>query len=1155
MKTSRGRRLSRARLETVLNSILTYIAGLIVALLFAALVGPNLIDWNKFRGEIEAQASKVAGAPVRIDGDIHLRILPAPHMTLGAVRIVATAPQGLSPNMALFAEIDAEVALTPLIAGDIRVTSVRIVRPQINLEVLPDGTTNWSAFELPDAEPEGGMFSLASVSLEKATFENGVVVYENRENGRRWRAEEVSGEVIATSLVGPLRAEIEAIVDGVPVGLRLGLGEFSGRKAFQVTADLQLRDRPAKFLFSGVATEFSAAARLDGNSRLELGTNGDNGPLRIDGGVVATAQSATFRNLVLVAGGTALNGSAQARWDERPVFSLDLASENFTAAPLLSRLAAGPAASDIPFANLLVVPRPDWIDGTIGISVATLALPDSIVRNAELKLALADGVLSVETARGELGGRTEISVTGELGDLEGVPIFTGRIEARSGSLAGLAQWLAASEHGNEAATRNAARGDAPFSARGRLRVAPDAIGLSNLEADYAADLASPSLRGDISYRQVDDRLHLDADLDATAFDADRLRALLSGEREWLEFLAAHDVGLRLRAGRLRIWDQDVSGLDMEATLISGRLDVPRLEVKDVAGARFSFSGQLTDVTTGRRDDVKGNFVSHVEGERFGGLLALGGFAVPDASGPVSLEIAGTSGAAPDSALRVDTLTLKGAVRGSRVDAVLKRRHGEDGLEGLDIIANAANDEGRVLLQQLGLDPDDSVTAPGSVSLQLESTVDKPYQVNFRANVGSMTLTARGQAADPFEALHFEGRADIAAPGVLPAFAAFGAPAPLSRWIEDQAAGPGFVFSSAVVWDKQSLALSNMESVAGNFRLSGDVTWRAGDGDKRPSLAGRLDANAFELTSLASTADEVWPAAALDWSMLAALDGEIDLKAGTVRLGSLAFGDVTTHLSLSHGVLSASPFIGQFAGGRVSLGARIEGGDGSPGIGLTVLVEEAELGRIFREAFGESPGKGRVTLSAQLQAQGRSWLALVASAAGTGTIRVDNMAFAPLDVAGFGAELVALTDIEEFPVLLRDKLATGETAVRGLDGALAVEEGVLRLSEDGLSLEGGTARLDAVYDLPRLASDAKLVITPERPEGAPVYSIVTMGRGRQVEVKMQTLELQGFIAARLLAESLKDAGGVPGDLRELMDLPADIRGGSAPRPLPRPAVTP
>ena len=497
-----------------MNSILTYIAGIIVALLFAALVGPNLIDWNKFRGDFEAQASYALGAPVRIDGDIRLRILPAPHMTLRKVKIVNTHSAAQSAHLATFEEIDAEVALTPLITGDISVTSVRIVRPQINLEVFPDGTTGgrrtsrrdgrrWLFFARLD-QPRRGAIREWRNFIRKPRL------------GRRWKAEQVGGEVIATSLVGPLRAEIEAIVDGVPLALRFGFGEFAGGKAFQVTTDIRLRDRPARFLFSGVATEFSAAARLDGNGRLEIG--GDDAPVRIDSGLVAAAQSVTFRNLVLSAGGTTLSGAAQARWADRPVFSLELASENFTAAPLLERLLPDGGDGDMPHAALLALPLPGWIDGGVNVSVGALALPGAIVRNAELTLALANGLLDVETARGrKLGGQSEVSLTGRLTRRDDKPDFDGRIDARSGHSR---RWRIGSPP-------TMAR-SMPAMSRARFLGAGTLAGDARCGRVYGADRRSCARSGDTiasRQRRLPDRRHrplIDADLRATRFDADPL---------------------------------------------------------------------------------------------------------------------------------------------------------------------------------------------------------------------------------------------------------------------------------------------------------------------------------------------------------------------------------------------------------------------------------------------------------------------------------------------------------------------------------------------------------------------------------------------------------------------------------------------------------
>ena len=59
----------------------TTLLGLAIAFilaLIAALVGPYFIDWNRFRPQFEAEASKVVGAPVRVAGALDARLLPTP---------------------------------------------------------------------------------------------------------------------------------------------------------------------------------------------------------------------------------------------------------------------------------------------------------------------------------------------------------------------------------------------------------------------------------------------------------------------------------------------------------------------------------------------------------------------------------------------------------------------------------------------------------------------------------------------------------------------------------------------------------------------------------------------------------------------------------------------------------------------------------------------------------------------------------------------------------------------------------------------------------------------------------------------------------------------------------------------------------------------
>ncbi|WP_421863361.1 AsmA family protein [Parvibaculum sp.] len=1147
-----------------MNSILTYIAGLLVLLLFAALIGPSLVDWNQFRDEIEAQASEAAGRPVSIDGDIRFRILPEPHFTLGKIKIghnpnADSLPSNL--NFATFAEIDGEVALAPLLSGDIEITRVRIIEPEFNLEVLPDGSGNWRGLEIAARMPEEGMFSLASISLEKASFVDGTINYRNRLNDRSWKAEEVAGDVVATSLLGPLRSELKAKVEGVPVAIRLGLGSFGGQKAFRVTTEVDVQDRALTFLFSGVATEFSLAARLDGNARIEFSRDEEkdsgSAPIKANAGMVIDARQTTLRNLAIEMAGTTLGGTAEIRWDRTPVFSAALVSDSFTIDPLLDRLDASQEIEGVSLLDrLLTLPLPATLEGDAAVETAVLGMRGAIIRDAKLDLSLSGGVLTVAAASATLGGPTKINANGEFTAAEDGLRFDGMAKLESANLQGLKNWIADAE-GAEREESSSATRSFPLSAQASLRLAPGEYDFSDIRAAYAHVLGQPQLQGNLTWQDSDSRSRIGANLDVADFSFDPLLALFPGGSDLLGFFDAHDIALEMTAEKFGLYGQIYGDVETDLLLEAGKLTVSRLEAGDAAGAQLSFAGELTGVTTGKRDDVRGTFTGTIKAQRFGGLLGVGGIEVPNVEGPVDVVVTGSSGEADDSMSRVDTLTLKGSVRGSRVDGVVKRMHeGNDGVDRLEIIGNAVNEEGRVLLEQLGLSPREGLEGSGMVSVQLSGTTGS-YETNFRVNVNGTTLTARGNVDDPFEALKFEGRAEIAASGVIHALGAFGAPDALANWIGDQASGPGFVFSSAVVWDKDSLKLDGFESVAGSFRLSGDAQWHAGDGDKLPQLTGKFESNAVDLTSLVTVPDEGegrWPARGLDWSPLAAFDADTELKTERLTLGPLGASDVTSHIAVSHGVLTASPFSGNFADGRLSAGVRVEGGSGEPGIGLTLLVEEASLGQAFSQAFGASPGSGRLAFNAQLQGQGRSWLALVSSVSGVGKFDVADATMRPFDLEAFGERLSGITSIEAFPSLVSGTLWQGETAASDVGGDFEMKDGVLRFEDDAIGLEGGAAKVTATYDLPRLASQAEMTVMPVQPEGAPAFDVVARGQAGSMKVETNMIALQDFVAKRILSRDLEETGAdVPDELRDLMELPVSNGTSQPATPMPRPSA--
>src|SRR6201997_1470749 len=78
--------------DPVQTTLLGLAIAFIVALV-AALIGPYFIDWNQFRPQFEAEATRVLGTPVRVAGELDARLLPTPSLRLR--KVVVGGPNDL----------------------------------------------------------------------------------------------------------------------------------------------------------------------------------------------------------------------------------------------------------------------------------------------------------------------------------------------------------------------------------------------------------------------------------------------------------------------------------------------------------------------------------------------------------------------------------------------------------------------------------------------------------------------------------------------------------------------------------------------------------------------------------------------------------------------------------------------------------------------------------------------------------------------------------------------------------------------------------------------------------------------------------------------------------------------------------------------------
>ena len=137
----------------------TTLLGLAIAFiiaLIAALVGPYYIDWNQFRPQFEAEATRIVGAPVRVGGKLDARLLPAPSLQLHSVVVGGVNDLG----KVRADKLDVEFSLGSLMRGEWRATELSVNGMAVDLGLDARGRV-----DLPSTA--SGSFNLASLAIER----------------------------------------------------------------------------------------------------------------------------------------------------------------------------------------------------------------------------------------------------------------------------------------------------------------------------------------------------------------------------------------------------------------------------------------------------------------------------------------------------------------------------------------------------------------------------------------------------------------------------------------------------------------------------------------------------------------------------------------------------------------------------------------------------------------------------------------------------------------------------------------------------------------------------------------------------------------------------------------------------------------------------
>ncbi len=476
---------------------------LLILAIGTALLAPSFIDWNAWRDDVAARIEAVTGRAVDIGGDLSVRVLPRPTVSVEGVRL-ANIHGGSAQHMVRVSAIRASLAWAPLLRGQVRVTSVRVIDPVILLERLPDGRANW-VFGAPDTGVNGrsgGSVAMPipsrpgpetspsptpaaaltdgagmSVALDNVHARNGRLVIRDARRAIEARLTIATLDLSADSLRGPFRVSGDVAAGpppATPVVFDALVGNVAQDRATPIDLQLLMPDSGATATLSGALSGILSSVRGHPSGQqpalrgdLSLGgpdlaaVAADLGPalaavpglaalparpFSLSAEVAANLAGLTLSDLRMGLDGAEARGHARITVDgRRPDVAADLRLRALDLDAWLADTAAPPPPrpADPAPGNAIDAPAltpPKTLGGRLSLTAEAMTWRGEVIRQARVEAALEDGRLTIEDARANLPGASTVTARASLTAENGQLAVEGHVMARAGNLREALAW-------------------------------------------------------------------------------------------------------------------------------------------------------------------------------------------------------------------------------------------------------------------------------------------------------------------------------------------------------------------------------------------------------------------------------------------------------------------------------------------------------------------------------------------------------------------------------------------------------------------------------------------------------------------------------------------------------------------------------------------
>ena len=469
----------------------------------AVLIGPGLIDWNQYKGDIQTQVRNATGGDIRINGDISITVLPAPALIAEDVSL-ANMDGAQAKNMLQLKSLEVRVALAPLLGGQVKVERVKLVNPVIELEVLPDGRCNWmfdagaspggASAPVPQAlgsDSMGGQTTAPKskpgsvgfappVALDNLSIENGTLVYRDSLGGTFEKIEALNARFSAASLKGPFESVGGLTARGLALDFNLNVGEIIHGRTVPFTLRLATAPGAMKMVMSGTVVGLGDVPRVKGTVKGEAKSLAAfiqaaqpvslPGPLgqafSFEATIAAGTKSAKIKGLDFRLGSTQASGGINIKLGKTVSVAARLGAGRIDldqwlgASDIPAPPSAAAPASGKPSGTAISGPAPSggkaaavkakgppaffipkFVHASLALTAEAVTYRGGVVRNGVVNAELTNGEITVSQVSAQFPGGSDMVLFGFVTVADGKPRFEGELESTVNDLRGVLRWL------------------------------------------------------------------------------------------------------------------------------------------------------------------------------------------------------------------------------------------------------------------------------------------------------------------------------------------------------------------------------------------------------------------------------------------------------------------------------------------------------------------------------------------------------------------------------------------------------------------------------------------------------------------------------------------------------------------------------------------